>query len=381
MFTGIDRARTPVAIGAAEVAGTQLAAIADSILQSTRSVGVEFEASQALRPLRDASDLAHDTADLIARTVLQLEGRDTGLSTKQMDAAVNTLVAVSTTTYSLVSSVEAGIAAIPENVTVVEPKEEPAEEEESEESLREKAEGLLGGLFNTGKNAVSTVKTGAVVAGKTATRATVEVAIDVVDAGKSTVRAIDNAADYIRDEFDDHVIEPVSEAWHRADTFIDYEKEAMARRLRNPKQTMKDLRTLTIFTEEATAFESIVIEGGELYHGDENNYCGEVASCIYDVALPEGKYGMTIGHTIRFSADNPADIDDKEVAHEVQHVFDTETLGMVGFATRYYGEWLYRLITDDGGYHELWTEERAYEVSDNYDQGMRPSHDGPVISP
>ena len=74
--------------------------------------------------------------------------------------------------------------------------------------------------------------------------------------------------------------------------------------------------------------------------------------------MSTGKAAMTTGHTIRFKKAKP---DEKLIFHEVQHVYDIETLGGFVFYTAY-------AVTSVacGCYEDSLLERRAYYVSRNF---------------
>lgn len=98
----------------------------------------------------------------------------------------------------------------------------------------------------------------------------------------------------------------------------------------NPAQMIWDCVTLTCIAEDLSGGAAIVLEDGELYN--RGDYCGTKAECITGVHAFEHEANM-IGHTARFSSEGPPD--PELVAHELQHVYDTENLGGIPFVAAY----------------------------------------------
>lgn len=118
------------------------------------------------------------------------------------------------------------------------------------------------------------------------------------------------------------------------------------------------------------AAEAILFEDAELKR--DGPYCGKEASCLTGASVPGGADAITIGHSVRFADDHPkADI----VGHEIQHVYDIENVGGLPFYISYavgYGIGKLQGKSDDQAYRDIYWEQRAYHVGDNYNQGVRP---------
>jgi hypothetical protein len=159
------------------------------------------------------------------------------------------------------------------------------------------------------------------------------------------------------------------EAGNRFSNLSQYLTQSMQRRWDNPGQTVRDCLSGTCLVEDVSAFEAILVEGGELYNGGP--YCGSHATCILGVQA--GYEAMTTGHTVRFSDSRPPS--DSLTAHEMQHVCDIEGIGSVGFYTTYAGDYLAnraRGQDHETAYENIRWERRAYDVGDNY-PAKRPS--------
>lgn len=116
---------------------------------------------------------------------------------------------------------------------------------------------------------------------------------------------------------------PLAGAWDRLSTYIQYQGQANWRRAKNPGQTVWDFVSGTIFIEEASAFEAILIEDGELLN--RGQFCGVEMECITGVSVVPGQDALATGHLVRFGGNNPSP---QLVAHEAQHVFDIESVAV-----------------------------------------------------
>lgn len=165
------------------------------------------------------------------------------------------------------------------------------------------------------------------------------------------------------------VVDLLTEAWERMVTLADYAIQTGVRRWRNPLQSMWDLLTLTIPLEDVSAALAILVDGGQLY--DDGPYCGTEASCIVGTWAPDGAAAITLGHTVLYTDPNPPAWGTDErwdglVAHEMQHVYDIESVGGLPFYVTYGGDYVVRRMLGrdhDTAYREIWWEERAYAVS------------------
>ena len=163
------------------------------------------------------------------------------------------------------------------------------------------------------------------------------------------------------------------EVWDRGSTLAVYHFDAFVRRATNPVQTAKDVVLsggLLPIAESAAATEAIVAGDAELKR--DGPYCRREAECLTGASVPGGADAITIGHSIRFSSDNPtADL----VGHEMQHVYDIENVGGIPFYGSYLADYVggrVRGMSHDQAYRSVYWEERAYYVQDHYYQGVRP---------
>ena len=167
---------------------------------------------------------------------------------------------------------------------------------------------------------------------------------DAVDAVSKAGRAVKTVA---------------SASWDRGSTFATYEFQALRRQATNPIQSTWDFFTFSTLAEQNSAMEAILIEDGELYSGGSDNFCGREAECITGVFV--GSFGaQTTGHTIRFAKDGTPS--DSLIAHEMQHVYDTEQLGGLGMLLGYSAASLLCLC-----YENNYFEQRAFGLD-----GARP---------
>lgn len=152
----------------------------------------------------------------------------------------------------------------------------------------------------------------------------------------------------------------------RAVTFGVYVLDTAKRRADNPMQTVWDFVSGTIALEELSAAEAVLLRGGELKR--DGGYCGIEAVCITGVATPEA--AITLGHSIIFEASPTQPL----VAHEMQHVYDIEVLGGLGFYGSYLLQSAWQRVSGSGdGYKDLWAEQRAYHVQTNHSAGVLPT--------
>ena len=177
--------------------------------------------------------------------------------------------------------------------------------------------------------------------------AVVDAGADVVDAGVSVASGV----------------------YHRGATLVNYEFDSFVRRTSNPLQSMWDDFSGTTLIEQFSALETVAFDDARLYK--QGPYCGREAECFTGSDAFGGKDATTTGHTIRFSAKIPLE---STVAHEMQHVYDIESVGGAGFYVSYGGYHVGCMAmggSSDGCYHSNPWEKRAYNITDNY-PGVKP---------
>ncbi len=169
----------------------------------------------------------------------------------------------------------------------------------------------------------------------------------------------------------DWLTDVTDEAGERLTEFGRYLQEANARREERGGRFwwVRPGADVDAFFEDGAAAVGILGMGGELYHGDENGYCGGNHSCIVGVATPLGG-AITLGHTVLYTPTVPQD---HLIAHEQQHIHQYEEHGTVGFLTRAGLSFAVDVALGGDGYVDTHYEREGYYVQDNYAAGQRPS--------
>lgn len=149
-----------------------------------------------------------------------------------------------------------------------------------------------------------------------------------------------------------------SGTFNRLATVINYEFDSLLRQGSNPLQSMWDLLSGTTVIEQLSAVETIVMDDAHLY--DKGPYFGREAECFTGSDAFGGRAAATTtGHTIRISGtDAPSR---SLVAHEMQHVYDIENVGGVGFYVSYGVFSVACRCYEDNPW-----EKRAYNITDNF---------------
>ena len=154
----------------------------------------------------------------------------------------------------------------------------------------------------------------------------------------------------------------VAEGGHRFSELGEYAAARAERRFRNPVQTIIDDLTLTSPLEVIAATDLILRGGGEFEDSVGN---GEFEA-ITDVN-PYGAGGITLGHTVGFKREEP---DPFLVAHELQHVYDIESVGGANFYGSYLAHWGINIARGQDpsllgeAYRNIYWEQRGYAVED-----------------
>lgn len=195
---------------------------------------------------------------------------------------------------------------------------------------------------------------------------------------------IDDGVDDVTDiEEDDLVLPPRGvgisrpfQAWafdsavsvaDRGSTWLDYSVRTADRRLEHPFQTLVDLQTGTAFTEDVAAAQAIVGEDAEIV--DDHEYEGD-AIVLEGASAPDGADAITIGHTIR-APERPGD---GLLEHEMQHVYDIEDVGGLGFYGSYGADYLWNRVVEgrghDDAYEDIYWERRAYGLDGAEPEGI-----------
>jgi hypothetical protein len=152
----------------------------------------------------------------------------------------------------------------------------------------------------------------------------------------------------------------VSGAYNRTSTLVTYEFDATVRRASNPLQSTWDFFSGTTEIEQFSALETIVFDDARLYKN--GRYCGQEAECFTGSdAFGGAADATTTGHTIRISGTKSPS--KTLVAHEMQHVYDIESVGGVGFYASYGA-----FSVACGCYRDNPWEKRAYSITNNYPQ-------------
>jgi uncharacterized protein YukE len=154
----------------------------------------------------------------------------------------------------------------------------------------------------------------------------------------------------------------VSEGGHRLSEYGEYQVARGERRLRNPVQTAIDDLTLTGPLEFVVATDLILRGGGEF---DGSIGAGQFEA-ITDVD-PYGAGGITLGHTVGFAQLTPRpDL----VDHELQHVYDIESVGGLNFYLSYLANWGVNIARGQDSsllgeaYRNIYWEQRGYAVEE-----------------
>ena len=178
----------------------------------------------------------------------------------------------------------------------------------------------------------------------------------------------------------------VGDVADRGSTYVQYLVQSSSRRANNPLQTIWDTVTLTTAAETVSAWEAIVVEDGELVMDDK--YCGREFECIQGVYTTNESDGSawTIGHTARYKTDG--DLEVGTVIHELDHTYNFENFGGVGFGGRYLGEYVVCRSFgggDDPCYQGISFERHARDRSDGHEprgilsELFRPDEAGDIV--
>jgi len=148
----------------------------------------------------------------------------------------------------------------------------------------------------------------------------------------------------------------VGGAWERGATWTNYRYRSTLNRLEDPAQTVFDLATGNVLLSDAHAAWATATGA----HISDENCVDEAVCFVGGLSIAEiGSNGKNtaLGTTIHAGV---GPLEPEQGLHEGQHVQDFQLLGGFGFLWLYVGEWVGRVGTPaPGGYHELWSEERA----------------------
>ena len=164
-----------------------------------------------------------------------------------------------------------------------------------------------------------------------------------------------------------------AEGRERLDEYGEYLGEANQRRedRNGPFWFANPGNQIDAIFEDGAAAVGILGLDGQLYHGDDDGYCGGSHSCITGVATPLGG-AITLGHTVLYTPDIPQE---HLIAHEQQHVYQYEEHGTLGFLGRWATSGLVDIALGGDGYLDTDHEREGYYVQDHYGEGVRPSPD------
>lgn len=169
------------------------------------------------------------------------------------------------------------------------------------------------------------------------------------------------------------VVNPVLD---RGGTWIHYSWDTGWRRISDPLQTIKDIRTGTVLAEDIAAAQGILGEDAEIYEPADPRLRG--ATYLVGASAPSGADAITIGHTVRIA--DPGTPSPDLVAHEYQHVKDIEDVGALTFYGSYLGNYAVNRVTGmdhDTAYRNIVWEQRAYEISQDWSDSDPNNNDIP----
>lgn len=152
----------------------------------------------------------------------------------------------------------------------------------------------------------------------------------------------------------------------RGSTLLDYVVRTADRRSDHPLQTLVDAVTLTALAEDVTAGLQIVGGDAEIADTGDND-----AVFLTNAWAPFEGGAITIGHTVSV---NDTGVSDHLVDHELQHVYDLEDVGGLGFYGSYGVDFTWNWFVEGrtgpgqhGGteaYEDIFWEQRGYGTDD-----------------
>lgn len=160
---------------------------------------------------------------------------------------------------------------------------------------------------------------------------------------------------------DDWARDGAEEVVDRGSTLIDYGVRTADRRIEHPFQSLMDIGSGTAFAEDLSATLQIGLGDAEIV---DTPYGNDAVFLTNGWAPFEGG-AITIGHTV--SVDSPVPPKDHLVRHEMQHVYDIEDVGGVGFYGSYGGDWLWNYAVEgrtgpNEAYRDVVWEQRGYHT-------------------
>lgn len=149
----------------------------------------------------------------------------------------------------------------------------------------------------------------------------------------------------------------------RGSTLIDYGVRTADRRVEHPIQSLVDLATGTARAEDLAAFVQIAGNDAEIV---DHPYGNDAVVLNHAWAPFEGG-AITIGHTVSYNSDGSPSHD--LVQHEMQHVYDIEDAGGLGFYGSYGLDWAWNYVVEgkrgeQEAYRDIFWEQRGYQAGD-----------------
>lgn len=164
--------------------------------------------------------------------------------------------------------------------------------------------------------------------------------------------------------FDDWARDGAESVVDRGSTMLDYAVRTADRRIEHPIQTLVDVASGTAFAEDVTAGLQIGVGDAEIV---DTPY-GNDAVFLTNAWAPFEGGAITIGHTV--SVNSTAPPSPSLIDHEMQHVYDVEDVGGLGFYGSYGADWVWNYVVEgktgpNEAYEDVFWEQRGYGTGPN----------------